>query len=142
MSKMMSKMKKLLPKKINKITIYLMILFIITLGGITPLLQTLRELEDRGIKGEILTTNYLTFTEPKALKKLNDFSNITLKMYNVDVTIEDFHTKGYIFKKEEIYYHEDFNKRQICHETDAGSGIEQHRSADQFKRRCKTAGDF
>ena len=75
----------------------------ITLGGITPLLQTLRELEDRGIKGEILTTNYLTFTEPKALKKLNDFSNITLKMYNVDVTIEDFHTKGYIFKKEEIY---------------------------------------
>ena len=45
----------------------------ITLGGITPLLQTLRELEDRGIKGEILTTNYLTFTEPKALKKLNDF---------------------------------------------------------------------
>ena len=24
-------------------------------------------------------------------------------MYNVDVTIEDFHTKGYIFKKEEIY---------------------------------------
>ena len=75
----------------------------ITLGGITPLLQTLRELEDGGIKGEILTTNYLTFTEPKALKKLNDFSNITLKMYNVDVTIEDFHTKGYIFKKEEIY---------------------------------------
>ena len=75
----------------------------ITLGGITPLLQTLRELEDRGIKGEILTTNYLTFTEPKALKKINDFSNITLKMYNVDVTIEDFHTKGYIFKKEEIY---------------------------------------
>ena len=75
----------------------------ITLGGITPLLQTLRELEDRGIKGEILTTNYLTFTEPKALEKLNNFSNITLKMYNVDVTKEDFHTKGYIFKKEEIY---------------------------------------
>lgn len=32
---MKSQMKKLLPKKINKITIYLMILFIITLGGIT-----------------------------------------------------------------------------------------------------------
>ena len=74
-----------------------------SLGGISPLLQSLRELEDRGIYGEILTTNYLTFTEPKALKKLNDFSNITLKMYNVDVTIEDFHTKGYIFKKDEVY---------------------------------------
>lgn len=57
------------------------------------------------IAGLVLSVliNYLTFTEPKALKKLNDFSNITLKMYNVDVTIEDFHTKGYIFKKEEIY---------------------------------------
>ena len=75
----------------------------ITLGGITPLLQTLRELEDRGIKGEILTTNYLNFSEPKALKKLSDFSNITLKMYDVDAARDGFHTKGYIFKKEEIY---------------------------------------
>lgn len=75
----------------------------ITLGGITPLLQTLRELEDKGIKGEILTTNYLNFSEPKALKKLSDFSNITLKMYDVDTAREGFHTKGYIFKKEEIY---------------------------------------
>ena len=31
----------------------------ITLSGITPLLQTLKELENRGIPGEILTTNYL-----------------------------------------------------------------------------------
>ena len=31
----------------------------ITMGGITPLLQTLRELEAKNIPGEILTTNYL-----------------------------------------------------------------------------------
>ena len=31
----------------------------ITMGGITPLLQTLKELEKKGVKGEILTTNYL-----------------------------------------------------------------------------------
>lgn len=42
----------------------------ITLGGIVPLLQTLRELEKKGIKGEVLTTNYLNFSEPKALEKL------------------------------------------------------------------------
>ena len=48
----------------------------ITLGGIEPLLQTLKELEQRGIPGEILTTDYLTFSEPKALKKLADFRNI------------------------------------------------------------------
>ena len=29
----------------------------ITMGGITPLLQTLKELEQKGIPGEILTTN-------------------------------------------------------------------------------------
>lgn len=73
------------------------------MGGITPLLQTLRELEAKGIKGKILTTNYLNFSEPKALEKLNAFSNITLKMYDVDAVGEGFHTKGYIFKKDEIY---------------------------------------
>lgn len=40
----------------------------ITMSGITPLLQTLKELEKKGIKGEILTTNYLNFSEPRALK--------------------------------------------------------------------------
>lgn len=35
-----------------------------------PLLQTLRELEKKGIKGEVLTTNHLNFSEPKALEKL------------------------------------------------------------------------
>lgn len=41
----------------------------ITMSGITPLLQTLRELEKKNIKGQILTTNYLNFSEPRALKK-------------------------------------------------------------------------
>lgn len=75
----------------------------ITMGGITPLLQILQELEEKGIKGEILTTNYLSFSEPEALKKLNALSNITLKMYDVDKSGEGFHTKGYIFWKAEIY---------------------------------------
>ena len=75
----------------------------ITMSGITPLLQTLKELEKRGVKGEILTTNYLNFSEPRALEKLNTLSNITLKMYDVEAADEGFHTKGYIFKNEEIY---------------------------------------
>lgn len=75
----------------------------ITLGGITPLLQTLKELEKKNIQGEILTTNYLNFSEPKALEKLNGLSNITLKMYDVQEAGEGFHTKGYIFKTDEVY---------------------------------------
>ena len=75
----------------------------ITMSGITPLLQTLKELEKKSIYGEILTTNYLNFSEPRALKKLNELSNITIKMYDVEAADEGFHTKGYIFRKEEIY---------------------------------------
>ena len=75
----------------------------ITMGGITPLLQTLRTLEDKGIKGKILTTDYLAFSDPKALDKLATFSNIELKMYLVPDSKNGFHTKGYIFQSDEIY---------------------------------------
>lgn len=37
------------------------------------------------------------------MKKLNELQNITLKMYDVEAAEEGFHTKGYIFKKEEVY---------------------------------------
>ena len=57
-----------------------------------PLLQTLIELEKKSISGEILTTNYLNFSEPKALEKLNSLSNITLRMYDVGKVDEGFHT--------------------------------------------------
>ena len=75
----------------------------VTLSGITPLLQTLKELEEKGIPGRILTTNYLAFSEPKALEKLHELKNITVKMFDADTADNGFHTKGYIFKKEEIY---------------------------------------
>lgn len=75
----------------------------ITYGGLIALLPILKKLEEKNIQGKILTTNYLDFTEPKALEKLHTFSNIELKMYDVHSAREDFHTKGYIFKKQEIY---------------------------------------
>ena len=74
----------------------------ITIGGITPLLMTLKELERKGIKGRILTTNYLNFSEPAALKKLHELKNIQLKMFDVKAS-EGFHTKGYIFRKNDLY---------------------------------------
>lgn len=79
---------------------YISVAFI-TMGGITPLLQALKLLENRGVKGRILTTNYLNFTEPRALSKLQALSNLELRMY--DAKNVGFHTKGYIFKKEEVY---------------------------------------
>ena len=75
----------------------------ITMSGLTPLLQTLKELEKKNVKGQILTTNYLSFSEPRALKKLHELSNITLKMYDAEAAENGFHTKGYIFRREELY---------------------------------------
>ncbi len=75
----------------------------ITMSGITPLLQTLQELEKRNIPGKILTTDYLSFSEPKALRKLSELKNIELKMFLSGEAREGFHTKGYMFKKEELY---------------------------------------
>lgn len=74
----------------------------ITMGGITPLLGVLRELAERGIPGRILTTNYLNFSDPKALKKLQSFANIELRMYWAEQNA-GFHTKGYIFRRGDVY---------------------------------------
>ena len=75
----------------------------ITKSGITPLLQTLAQLESRHIPGKILTTDYLNFSEPEAMDKLACLSNIELRMYR---TGEDagFHTKGYIFKNADFFH--------------------------------------
>lgn len=75
----------------------------ITKSGITPLLQTLKDLEQKNIQGKILTTNYLMFSEPEALEKLAGLKNIELKMFVTSPETGGFHTKGYIFREEEIY---------------------------------------
>ena len=76
----------------------------ITMSGITPLLQVFRELENRGISGQILTTDYLSFTEPKALEKLSQMKNIEVRMLQTNEETGGFHTKGYIFQRGEIYH--------------------------------------
>lgn len=88
-------------EELQKCDEFLISVAFITSSGITPLLEDLRELEIKGIKGKIITTDYLNFSEPDALKKLNNFSNIEVKLYSNQN--EGFHTKGYIFGKNGIY---------------------------------------
>ena len=64
--------------------------------GKTCLVNTFQELEEKGIRGKILVSKYLNFTQPDALRHLLTFSNIELK-------IGDFHSKGYLFKRDDIY---------------------------------------
>ncbi len=75
----------------------------LTRSGLTPLLQTLQECSRRGIKGKILTTDYLSFSDPYALEKLHSLPNVEVKMFCTDGTAEGFHTKGYLFKNRETY---------------------------------------
>lgn len=71
----------------------------VTTSGVATIINKLKELEDRGIKGEMLVSQYLNFTQPEALKRLLQFENIDLRI----ATTGNAHTKGYIFKSKEHY---------------------------------------
>ena len=66
----------------------------VTTSGIAVLFNTLLELERKGVKGKVLVSQYLNFTQPEALRKLLNFKNIELKI----ATKNNSHSKGYIFK--------------------------------------------
>jgi superfamily II DNA or RNA helicase/HKD family nuclease len=74
-------------------------------AGIQLFMETFAELSQRGVKGRILTTDYLNFTEPDALDILKtNFPNIEVRMYKTnDKENDGFHTKGYIIKQGDIY---------------------------------------
>ena len=72
-------------------------------GGFVALSETLKELEKRGIRGRILTTDYLTFSDPYALDRLAELNNVDLKLYHVKESSVGFHTKGYLFREEGTY---------------------------------------
>lgn len=72
----------------------------VTTSGVAALMNTLLELKERNIKGKIIASKYLNFTQPLALERLlNNFSNIELKI----VEEGDFHAKGYLFRKGNNY---------------------------------------
>jgi len=74
----------------------------INFSGLQLLLDSFKELDDKGVKGKILTSTYLNFTEPKALERINKFSNIDLKVFVATKEI-GFHIKAYIFENKEEY---------------------------------------
>lgn len=75
----------------------------ITDSGFESLSMILKELEQKGVPGKILTTDYLTFSQPKALERLAQLKNIELKMFRTNFEVGGFHTKGYIFREDELY---------------------------------------
>jgi len=72
----------------------------VTTSGVATLMNTLFELKERGVKGKILVSKYLNFTQPLALERLiNNFPNIELRI----AEFGDFHAKSYLFRKSNSY---------------------------------------
>jgi superfamily II DNA or RNA helicase/phage repressor protein C with HTH and peptisase S24 domain len=77
---------------------YISVAFVTT-SGVATLMNILLELETKGIKGKVIVSQYLNFTQPEALKRLLRFKNIELK-----ISIKNnSHSKGYIFKTATYY---------------------------------------
>lgn len=71
----------------------------ITQSGLICLKECLKCLQEKNITGDILTTDYLYFNQPKALQELQQYPNLNIRIY----TKENFHIKGYIFEKNDYY---------------------------------------
>lgn len=86
-------------KELNNCDEFWLSVAFVTTSGVATLINTLSDLKSKGIKGKILVSQYLNFTQPEALKRLLQFDNIEVR-----IEIEDnFHSKGYLFKKGEVY---------------------------------------
>ena len=83
---------------LRKCSTFLFSVAFISQSGLEAILQALAEARDNGARGRIITTDYLTFSEPAALKRLQSFSSFIETRV---VTGEGFHTKGYCFRSEE-----------------------------------------
>ncbi|WP_100489110.1 DUF3427 domain-containing protein [Sporolactobacillus pectinivorans] len=74
----------------------------INYSGLQLLLDNLKDMRDRGVEGKIMTSTYLNFTEPKALRKIKTFDNVALRVFEAD-QVRGFHTKVYIFENKDDY---------------------------------------
>ena len=72
----------------------------LTYGGVQLLLQKFKELENRGIRGKVLTSTYQNFSEPKGIEKLREFKNIEVRLLDKQLDA-GLHAKGYLFIQDE-----------------------------------------
>lgn len=64
-------------------------------SGLQPLIEALLELRDRGVEGRLLTSTYLNFNTPHVFRKLMEFDNIEVRIYQGNL-----HAKGYVFDRD------------------------------------------
>ena len=74
----------------------------VTYSGVQLLLEQLERVAKLGVKGKVVTSTYLNFTDPKAIRKIESFSNIETRIFITKKNL-GFHPKAYIFE-----YHDYF----------------------------------
>ncbi len=74
----------------------------VTFGCVQLFKNIFNELAEKGVHGRFITSTYLEFSEPKALRELLNMPNIELKVYT-DTKNRGYHTKAYIFEREDDY---------------------------------------
>ena len=97
------KVSSVLEEELEHCKTYIISVAFITWAGLTPLLESFKELRKKGIQGRVLTTDYQMFSEPKALRFLAETLHLDVRMYRTDHDRNGFHTKGYIFGHGEYY---------------------------------------
>ena len=66
-------------------------------SGLSCLVQVLAELKRRGIPGRFLTSTYLNFNTSVAYRKLLEYDNIEVRVYQGNM-----HAKGYLFERDDV----------------------------------------
>lgn len=69
----------------------------VTSGGLLDLKTTLDDISKRGIHGELITSTYLGFNNPKVFEDLMHIPNLKVRVLDMD----GFHTKAYYFEHED-----------------------------------------
>jgi HKD family nuclease len=67
----------------------------VTNSGVAVLIETLKELEKKGVPGKVIVSEYQYFTEPRALERLIGLKNLDIRIISEG---QHLHSKGYIFR--------------------------------------------
>jgi len=87
-------------KNLSKCNSFIFSVAFISFGGLHLILKALDTAKENNVKGKLLTSDYQNFTDPAALRKLQEFGNVESKIY-LQKTQGGFHTKAYIFENDE-----------------------------------------
>ena len=82
--------------ELNSCTEYDFYVAFVNAEGVASLKQAMLEASKRGVRGRVLLSDYLQFTDPIALRELKKFRNVEIRI----AASPNMHAKGYFFKQD------------------------------------------